>query len=74
MIKLIFHSTPKNIVVTNKNPKNAVACYLRRWEIENTFCGLKLKAGDLRKHILLSQDALKNCWFYWELALFGRIA
>lgn len=29
------------IVVTNKNPKNAIACYLRRWEIETLFCALK---------------------------------
>lgn len=29
------------IVVTNKHPKNAIACYLRRWEIETLFCALK---------------------------------
>ncbi len=29
------------IVATNQNPKNAIAIYLRRWEIENLFQGLK---------------------------------
>lgn len=31
------------IVVTNQHPKNAVACYLRRWEIECLFSALKTK-------------------------------
>ncbi|PWY54065.1 hypothetical protein DGG96_19110 [Legionella qingyii] len=31
------------IVVTNQNPKNAIACYLRRWEIETLFAALKTK-------------------------------
>jgi hypothetical protein len=29
------------IVVTNQHPRNAIAIYLRRWEIENLFQGLK---------------------------------
>lgn len=29
------------IVVTNQHPKNAIACYLRRWEIECLFQALK---------------------------------
>ncbi|VEH33817.1 IS4 family transposase [Legionella sainthelensi] len=29
------------IVVTNQHPKNAIACYLRRWEIESLFQSLK---------------------------------
>ena len=29
------------IVVTNQHPKNAIACYLRRWEIESLFQALK---------------------------------
>lgn len=29
------------IVATNKNPKNAIAIYLRRWEIECLFSCLK---------------------------------
>lgn len=29
------------IVATNKSPKNAISIYLRRWEIENLFQGLK---------------------------------
>jgi len=29
------------IIVTNSDPKNAIAIYLRRWEIENLFQGLK---------------------------------
>ena len=31
------------IVVTNKHPKNAIACYLRRWEIETLFSALKTR-------------------------------
>lgn len=31
------------IVVTNQHPKNAIACYLRRWEIECLFAALKTK-------------------------------
>lgn len=31
------------IVVTNRPPKNAIACYLRRWEIETLFAALKTK-------------------------------
>lgn len=31
------------IVVTNQPPKNAIACYLRRWEIECLFSALKTK-------------------------------
>ena len=29
------------IVITNHNPKNAIACYLRRWEVETLFSALK---------------------------------
>ena len=29
------------IVATNQNPKNAIAIYLRRWEIESLFQSLK---------------------------------
>lgn len=29
------------IIVTNQHPKNAVACYLRHWEIESLFQALK---------------------------------
>lgn len=31
------------IVATNQSPKNAIACYLRRWEIETLFAALKTK-------------------------------
>lgn len=31
------------IIATNQSPKNAVACYLRRWEIETLFAALKTK-------------------------------
>lgn len=31
------------IIVTNQPPKNAIACYLRRWEIECLFSALKTK-------------------------------
>lgn len=31
------------IVVTNQHPKNAIACYFRRWEIETRFAALKTK-------------------------------
>lgn len=31
------------IIVTNQHPKNAIACYLRRWEIECLFASLKTK-------------------------------
>ncbi|BCA94959.1 hypothetical protein TUM19329_13200 [Legionella antarctica] len=31
------------IVVTNQHPKNAIACYLRRWEIKCLFSALKTK-------------------------------
>ena len=31
------------IVATNQLPANAVAIYLRRWEIESLFQGLKMK-------------------------------
>lgn len=31
------------ILVTNQHPKNAIACYLRRWEIETLFAALKTK-------------------------------
>lgn len=29
------------IIVTNQHPRNAIACYLRRWEIESLFQALK---------------------------------
>lgn len=31
------------IIITNTHPKNAIACYLRRWEIETLFCALKTR-------------------------------
>jgi hypothetical protein len=31
------------IIVTNQSPKNAISCYLRRWEIECLFSALKTK-------------------------------
>ena len=31
------------IIVTNQHPKNAISCYLRRWEIETLFAALKTK-------------------------------
>lgn len=31
------------IVVTNRHPRNAIACYLRRWEIETLFAALKTR-------------------------------
>lgn len=31
------------IVLTNQPPKNAIACYLRRWEVETLFAALKTK-------------------------------
>jgi hypothetical protein len=31
------------IIATNQSPKNAIACYLRRWEIECLFSALKTK-------------------------------
>jgi len=31
------------IILTNRPPKNAIACYLRRWEIETLFAALKTK-------------------------------
>lgn len=31
------------IIATNQSPKNAIACYLRRWEIETLFAALKTK-------------------------------
>lgn len=30
-------------IATNQHPKNAIACYLRRWEIETLFAALKTK-------------------------------
>lgn len=35
------------IVLTNQSPKNAIACYLRRWEIETLFSALKSKGWRL---------------------------
>lgn len=29
------------IIVTNQHPRNAIACYLRGWEIETLFCAFK---------------------------------
>ena len=31
------------IIVTNQHPNNAIACYLRRWEIETLFSALKTR-------------------------------
>ena len=38
------------IVASNAQTKNAIAIYLRRWEIENLFKSLKTKGFDLKKH------------------------
>lgn len=48
------------IVVTNKNPKNAIACYLRRWEIETLFCALKSRGWRFEETHIVDQSRIEK--------------
>lgn len=48
------------IVVTNKHPKNAIACYLRRWEIETLFCALKSKGWRFEETHIVNQKRIER--------------
>ncbi|KPJ67713.1 MAG: hypothetical protein AMJ43_03510 [Coxiella sp. DG_40] len=61
------------IVATNQNPKNAVVFYLRRWEIECLFQGLKTRGFNFEStHItnperiekLIAVMAIAFCWVH----------
>lgn len=59
------------IVATNQDPKNAIARYLRRWEIENLFQGLKGRGFRFEETHLTDQTriakllALVSIGFCW---------
>lgn len=46
------------LVATNQAPQNAIAIYLRRWEIENLFQGLKSRGFRLEETRLTQPDRL----------------
>lgn len=48
------------IVATNQQPKNAIAIYLRRWEIENLFQGLKSRGFRFEETHLTCLDRIKK--------------
>lgn len=48
------------IVATNQNPKNAIACYLRRWEIESLFQCLKGRGFRFEETHITNLDRLKK--------------
>lgn len=48
------------IVVSNKNPKIAIACYLRRWEIETLFCALKSRGWRFEETHIVAQNRIEK--------------
>jgi len=48
------------IIATNKNPKTAVAIYLRRWEIEMLFCCLKTRGFRFEDTRLTKLDRIEK--------------
>lgn len=48
------------IIATNQNPKNAVAIYLRRWEIEMLFCCLKTRGFRFEDTHLTKLDRIEK--------------
>lgn len=48
------------IVMTNRHPKNAIACYLRRWEIETLFCALKSRGWRFEETHIVNQNRIER--------------
>lgn len=48
------------IIVTNQHPKNAIACYLRRWEIETLFCALKSRGWRFEETHIINQKRIER--------------
>jgi hypothetical protein len=48
------------IVVTNQHPRNAIACYLRRWEIETLFCALKSRGWRFEETHIINQKRIEK--------------
>lgn len=48
------------IVATNQNPKNAIAIYLRRWEIESLFQNFKGRGFHFEETHITALDRLEN--------------
>ena len=48
------------IVVTNRHPKNAIAIYLRRWEVENLFQNLKGRGFRFEETHLTKQERISK--------------
>lgn len=48
------------VVATNQHPKNAIAIYLRRWEIETLFSCLKEKGFRFESTRLIHRDRIKK--------------
>jgi hypothetical protein len=48
------------IVATNQNPTHAIAIYLRRWEIESLFQGLKSRGFELEETHLRESERLEK--------------
>lgn len=64
--QLLYLAASKNsrdelmIIVTNRSPKNAVACYLRRWEIETLFAALKTRGWRLEETHVVNQQRIEK--------------
>lgn len=48
------------IIATNQHPKNAIACYLRRWEIETLFCALKTRGWRFEETHIVNQKRIEK--------------
>ncbi|MBX3709904.1 MAG: transposase [Gammaproteobacteria bacterium] len=48
------------IVATNRSPKNAIAVYLRRWEIESPFASLKSKGFRFEETHMTQLDRIEK--------------
>lgn len=57
------------IVATNKHPKNAIAIYLRRWEIESLFCCLKSRGFYFESTHLTNLDRIEKMLFLLTVGL-----
>ncbi len=57
------------IVATNQNPKNAIAIYLRRWEIESLFQNLKGRGFNFEQTHITALDRLEKVMVLLALTL-----
>ena len=56
------------IVATNQHPRNAIAIYLRRWEIENLFQGLKGRGFNFEDTHLIRAEKIEKLMALLSLA------